>query len=68
MVDFRLTEQQEELRRVAREFAQKEVAPVAMQYDKIGEFPWEMPGVAAGTINPEIPRCRRRLSRVAKTV
>ena len=32
MVDFALTEEQEELRRVAREFAQNEIAPVAMPY------------------------------------
>jgi acyl-CoA dehydrogenase len=42
MVDFALTEEQEELRRVAREFAQNEIAPVAMLFDKTGEFPWEV--------------------------
>lgn len=42
MVDFALTEEQEELRRVAREFAQNEIAPVAMPFDKTGEFPWEI--------------------------
>ena len=42
MVDFALSEEQEELRRVAREFAQNEIAPVAMAFDKTGEFPWEI--------------------------
>src|SRR3989442_2717674 len=57
MVNFRLTEQQEELRRVAREFAQKEIAPVAMHYDKSGEFPWEIYRKAhgIGLLNPTVP-------------
>jgi acyl-CoA dehydrogenase len=57
MVDFRLTEQQEELRRVAREFAQKEIAPVAMQYDKTGEFPWDIyrKAHAIGLLNTTVP-------------
>jgi acyl-CoA dehydrogenase len=57
MVDFALTEEQEELRRVAREFAQKEVAPVAMHYDKTGEFPWEIYRQAydIGLMNPSVP-------------
>jgi acyl-CoA dehydrogenase len=57
MVDFALTEEQEELRRVAREFAQKEMAPVAMHYDKTGEFPWEIYRQAydIGLVNPSVP-------------
>src|ERR671922_1269342 len=57
MVDFALTEEQEELRRVAREFAQKEIAPVAMHYDQIGEFPWEVYRKAydVGLMNPSVP-------------
>ncbi len=57
MVDFRLTEQQEELRRVAREFAQKEIAPVALHYDKTGEFPWELYRKAyeIGLMNTTVP-------------
>jgi acyl-CoA dehydrogenase len=56
MVDFALTEEQEELRRVAREFAQKEIAPVAMHYDKTGEFPWEVYRKAydVGLVNPSV--------------
>jgi acyl-CoA dehydrogenase len=57
MVDFALTEEQEELRRVAREFAQNEMAPVAMQYDKAGEFPWEIYRKAydIGLMNASVP-------------
>jgi acyl-CoA dehydrogenase len=57
MVDFALTEEQEELRRVAREFAQNEMAPVAMQYDKTGEFPWEIYRKAydIGLVNVSVP-------------
>lgn len=57
MVDFRLTEPQEELRRVAREFAQREIAPVAMQYDKTGEFPWDIYRKAhdIGLLNTTVP-------------
>jgi acyl-CoA dehydrogenase len=57
MVEFALSEPQEELRRVAREFAQKEIAPVAMHYDQIGEFPWEIYRKAydIGLMNPSVP-------------
>jgi acyl-CoA dehydrogenase len=57
MVDFALTEAQEELRRVAREFAQKEIAPAAMHYDKTGEFPWEVYRQAydVGLLNASVP-------------
>ncbi|MDQ3829510.1 MAG: acyl-CoA dehydrogenase family protein, partial [Candidatus Tectomicrobia bacterium] len=57
MVDFALTEEQEELRRVAREFAQEEIAPVAMHYDQTGEFPWEVYRKAydIGLMNPSVP-------------
>jgi len=57
MVDFTLTEEQEELRRLAREFAQQEIAPVAMQHDKTGEFPWPIYRQAynVGLLNPSVP-------------
>jgi acyl-CoA dehydrogenase len=57
MVDFALTEEQEELRRLAREFAQQEIAPVAMQHDKTGEFPWSIYRQAynVGLLNPSVP-------------
>jgi acyl-CoA dehydrogenase len=57
MVDFALSEPQEELRRVAREFAQKEIVPMAMRYDQSGEFPWEIYRKAydIGLVNPSVP-------------
>ncbi|HVU13427.1 MAG TPA: acyl-CoA dehydrogenase family protein, partial [Phototrophicaceae bacterium] len=36
-----LTEEHEALRRTVRDFAQKEIAPIAAQFDESGEFPLE---------------------------
>jgi acyl-CoA dehydrogenase len=57
MVDFALSDEQEELRRVAREFAHKEIAPVALRYDKTGEFPWEVfrKAYEVGLLNLSVP-------------
>jgi len=38
-MDFALTEEQEMIRDAAREFAQKEIVPVAAHHDETGEFP-----------------------------
>ena len=38
-MDFDLTPEQEALRQLARDFAQKEIAPVAAEYDEREEFP-----------------------------
>ncbi len=38
-MDFRFTEEQLMIQAAAREFAQKEIAPVAAKYDASGEFP-----------------------------
>jgi acyl-CoA dehydrogenase len=58
MVDFRLTDKQQELQKKARDFAQEYMIPYAHYYDKTGEFPrpiiqkcWE-----AGLMNLSIPR------------
>jgi alkylation response protein AidB-like acyl-CoA dehydrogenase len=40
-MDFRMTEEQQLIHEAAREFAQKEIAPVAAAYDASGEFPVE---------------------------
>ncbi|HZQ08008.1 MAG TPA: acyl-CoA dehydrogenase family protein, partial [Anaerolineae bacterium] len=40
-MDFELTEEQQQIRDLAREFAQKEIAPIAAQFDASGEFPLE---------------------------
>jgi acyl-CoA dehydrogenase len=39
-VDFSLTEEQIELQKWAHEFAEKEIRPVAAEYDESEEFPW----------------------------
>ncbi len=38
-MDFQLTEEQRAIRDLAREFAQKEIAPYAAEWDRTGEFP-----------------------------
>ena len=38
-MDFKLSEEQEMIRDAAREFAQKEIAPIAAEFDRSGEFP-----------------------------
>jgi alkylation response protein AidB-like acyl-CoA dehydrogenase len=40
-MDFELTEEQKQIRDLAREFAQKEIAPIAPTFDASGEFPRE---------------------------
>ena len=39
-VDFDLTPEQELVRKTARDFAEREIAPVAREYDRSEEFPW----------------------------
>jgi alkylation response protein AidB-like acyl-CoA dehydrogenase len=40
-MDFEFTEEQKQIRDLAREFAQKEIAPIAQTFDTSGEFPRE---------------------------
>lgn len=40
MIDFRLTEEQEQMRQLARRFAEREIRPAAAQYDESEEMPW----------------------------
>ena len=40
-MDFKLTEEHEMLKKTIRDFASKEIAPIAGEIDKSGEFPWE---------------------------
>jgi acyl-CoA dehydrogenase len=42
MIGFELSAEQKALQRLARDFAQRYVAPVAQQYDRTGEFPWQV--------------------------
>src|SRR5256885_3000532 len=39
-LDFTLTPDQEDIKGLAHEFAEKEIRPVAAQYDETEEFPW----------------------------
>ncbi|TMB91580.1 MAG: acyl-CoA dehydrogenase [Chloroflexi bacterium] len=41
-LDFTLTQEQEEIRELAHEFAEKEMRPVADYYDEHEETPWEV--------------------------
>jgi acyl-CoA dehydrogenase len=57
VVDFSLTEEQEFIRKLARDFAQKEMAPRAEHHDQTAEFPWEVikKAHAADLLNVIIP-------------
>ncbi len=48
MLDYRLSEDQVTIRDLAREIAEKEIRPVAAEYDRTGEFPWPIVKVMAG--------------------
>ena len=58
MVDFELTEQQCALRNLAREFARREIAPVAAKHDRERSFPQAVleKAFATGLMNLAIPR------------
>jgi len=40
VVDFQLTEEQEQMRQLAHRFAEREIRPVAAEYDESEETPW----------------------------
>ena len=48
-MEFMLTEEHVELRKWAHEFAEKEIRPVASEYDESEEFPWPVLKKAAET-------------------
>ena len=57
MVDFTLTDEQKDMREMAHDFAEKEIRPVAWEYDKDGTWPqdiidkaWEL-----GLMNTHLP-------------
>jgi alkylation response protein AidB-like acyl-CoA dehydrogenase len=56
-MDLHLSEEHRMIRDMAREFAQKEIAPVAAHYDETGEFPYEtaMKMGAQGFMGIEVP-------------
>jgi acyl-CoA dehydrogenase len=57
MIGFTLSQEQESLRQLAREFARKEIAPHAAHHDATGEFPREVCRKAweLGLMNTHVP-------------
>ncbi len=57
MVDFQLNDEQRAIRDLAREFSQKEIAPVAAEYDRSADFPWPVARKAfdVGLMNLSVP-------------
>ena len=57
MVDFTLTDEQKNLREMAHDFAEKEIRPVAWEFDKDGTWPQEILEKAweVGLMNTHIP-------------
>jgi acyl-CoA dehydrogenase len=57
VVDFTLTDEQKSLRELAHDFAEKEIRPVAWEYDKDGHWPQEIIEKAweVGLMNNHIP-------------
>ncbi|NWF54539.1 MAG: acyl-CoA dehydrogenase family protein [Syntrophaceae bacterium] len=58
MIDFSLSEQQKAFQKTARDFAAKEIAPVALDYDRNPRFPGEIIRKAhsAGLMNLTCPK------------
>ncbi|VVC27516.1 Acyl-CoA dehydrogenase/oxidase, N-terminal,Acyl-CoA dehydrogenase/oxidase, N-terminal and middle domain [Cinara cedri] len=52
-----LSDTQKEFRDLARKFAREEIIPVAAEYDKTGEYPWDIIKKAhsIGLLNGHIP-------------
>ncbi len=57
MIGFSPTEEQDALRSLAHDFAEKEIRPVAAHHDQTGEFPWPVirAAHAVGIMNTHIP-------------
>ena len=62
MVDFTLTDEQKALREMAHDFAEKEIRPVAWEYDKEGTWPEDVLKKAfeLGLMNSHVARGVRR--------
>ena len=56
-MDLQLSDEHRMIRDMARDFAQKEIAPIAAHYDETGEFPHEtiMKMGALGFMGIEMP-------------
>ena len=57
MVDFTLTDEQKSMREMAHDFAEKEIRPVAWDYDRDGTWPQEIVDKAweVGLMNTHLP-------------
>ena len=57
MVDFTLTDEQKDLRELAHNFAEREIRPVAWDYDRDGTWPQEIIEKAweVGLMNAHVP-------------
>ena len=57
MVDFTLTDEQKDLRELAHNFAEKEIRPVAWDYDRDGTWPQDIINKAweVGLMNVHVP-------------
>lgn len=47
MLSFELSDEQKEIRDWVHDFAEREIRPVAHQYDESEEFPWDVVKKAA---------------------
>ncbi|GGM01718.1 acyl-CoA dehydrogenase family protein [Deinococcus aerophilus] len=56
-MDFTLNDEQRQLQQLARDFARKEIIPIAAEYDQKEELPWQVVEKAfqVGLLNPSIP-------------
>src|SRR6476661_1193192 len=58
MIGFDLTDEQNAIWDAAKTFSKKEVIPVAAEYDRTMEYPWDVvkKAHAQGLLNPSIPQ------------
>ncbi|GGK32631.1 acyl-CoA dehydrogenase [Deinococcus malanensis] len=56
-MDFTLNDEQRQLQQLARDFARREIIPIAAEYDQKEELPWQVVEKAfeVGLLNPTIP-------------
>ena len=57
MIGFQLTDEQEQMRQLARRFAEREIRPVAAEYDENDELPWPVirKAAQAGLLSYQYP-------------
>src|ERR1700737_1917268 len=58
MIDFSLTEDQQQLQDLARKFAKEEIIPKAAHYDETGDYPHDIvkKGWELGLLNTHVPQ------------